>query len=347
MLELLQLATPEMEESSLNNRTETRKLFRTLVARVHPDKHPKDVERATRLCQDVQIFYDKCLTSTPKPKKKARTSSSPNSSACPFDFNASNKWPHIDFHKPHAAHGTTAELACMVAFQCINSRGAIAHGKKTELCYTNKYVTTEAKRLTSVRMVFDSFGGTKELDDIEDIKQELMSRGAVVSTSFCPSDGFLDANPTMGHQNDYLIIGWTQLPAGEVWLVRPLHQRGTVVPSPVHVAIGQFGIDECCLAPTNDFDNIPWEDGPYYDGNMKGCEEKWRTCTKIIFFLSSWAELEPIMKTVGTINTNSSSPNITIRNKEKIAHSRKGRLRSFGWIEEKKKWKLCFEFIDV
>ena len=78
MLELLQLATPRVEESSLDKDTEQRKLFRTLVVRVHPDKHPNDVERATRLCQDAKIFYDKCLTSLstspPGSRKKARTS---------------------------------------------------------------------------------------------------------------------------------------------------------------------------------------------------------------------------------------------------------------------------------
>lgn len=350
MLELLQLATPGVEESSFEG-TEQRKLFRTLVARVHPDKHPNDAERATRLCQDAQIFYDKCLTSLntspPGSRKKARTSSSPNSSAFPFDFNASNKWPHVEFHTPHLANGTTAELSCMVAFQCVNSRGAIAHGKKIELAYRSKAATEKAKTCTSVKMIFDTFGGTKELDGVDDIKRELVTRGPVVSTSFRPSDGFLRVNPTMGHQNDYLIIGWTQLPSGEVWLVQPLIQCGATISSPVYVAIGQFGIDECCLALTDDLENKPWESGPYYDeGNLHGIEEEWRTWPGINCCLNSLAELEPCIKEVGTIHTNS-PPNITIRNKEKIAHSRKAWLRSFGWNKEKKKWQVDFEFIDV
>ena len=346
MLELLQLATPGVEESSLYKGTEQRKLFRTLVARVHPDKHPKDVGRATRLCQDVKIFYDKCLTSLstspPGSRKKARTSYSPNSSAFPFEFNVSNKWPHIAFHTPRLAVGTTAELSCMVAYQCINSRGAIAHGKKIELVRRNK-----AKTHTSVRMIFDSYGGTKELGDIDDIKRELVTRGPVVSTSFRPSDGFLSANPTMGHQNDYLIIGWAQLPSGEVWLVQPLLRRGATISSPVHVAIGQFGIDECCLALTDNLENKSWEPGPYFDNDMHGAEEEWKTWSNINFPLNSLADLEPFMKEVGKIHTNAPPPHITIRNRKKIAHSRKARLRSFGWNKEKKKWQVDFDFIGV
>ena len=167
-----------------------------------------------------------------------------------------------------------------------------------------------------------------------------------MSTTFRPSDGFLSANPTMGHQNDYLIIGWTQLPAGEVWLVQPLIQRGATTSSLAHVAIGQFGIDECCLALTDDLENIPWESGPYYDGNMHKIEEKWKTWPGIKFPLNSLAELEPFMKEVGTIHTNE-PPHITIRNKEKIAHSRKAQLRSFGWNKEEKRWQVEFDFIDV
>ena len=351
MLELLQLATPRVEESSLDKDTDHRKLFRTLVVRVHPDKHPNDVERATRLCQDAKIFYDKCLTSLstspPGSRKKARTSYSPNSSIFPFEFNSSNKWPHMSFRTPRLANGTTAELSCLVAHQCVNSRGAVAHGKKIELAYRSKAATEKAKTCTSVRMIFEMFGGTKELGDIDDIKRELVTRGPVVSTSFRPSDGFLRVNPTMGHQNDYLIIGWAQLPSGEVWLVQPLIRRGATISSPVHVAIGQFGIDECCLALTDDLENKPWEPGPYFDRNLQKVEEEWRTWSDINCPLSSLAELEPFMKEVGMIRTKASPPHITIRNKEKIAHSRKARLRSFGWNKEEKVWQVDFDFIDV
>ena len=51
----------------------------------------------------------------------------------------------------------------MVAYQCINSRVAIAHGKQTELKYRNSAAIKNATLRTNVKMVFDFFGGTKEL----------------------------------------------------------------------------------------------------------------------------------------------------------------------------------------
>jgi len=46
LLTLLQLATPGLV--TLGNTTETKKIFRALLLRVHPDKHPND-KRATIL----------------------------------------------------------------------------------------------------------------------------------------------------------------------------------------------------------------------------------------------------------------------------------------------------------
>lgn len=134
LMELLQLATPELDESSLTNPSESKKLFRTLLTRVHPDKHPADSGRATRLCQDVKIFYESCgvSLSSPEPNRKKRKSGSPTSTAFPLEFRSKEKWPHIGFllrgvQEEHMADETVA--SCLVAYQCINARGAIAHGK--------------------------------------------------------------------------------------------------------------------------------------------------------------------------------------------------------------------------
>lgn len=55
VLLLLQLVKPTLQ--SLGSRTESGKVYKILLARVHPDKHPQDASRATRLCQAVQDFY--------------------------------------------------------------------------------------------------------------------------------------------------------------------------------------------------------------------------------------------------------------------------------------------------
>ena len=72
----------------------------------------------------------------------------------------------------------------MIAFKCINYRGAIAHGKKTELSYQYDCVVAWEKS-TNARDVFYNYGGgSKELKSIEEIKDEIMQNGPVVSSSF-------------------------------------------------------------------------------------------------------------------------------------------------------------------
>ena len=102
------------------------------------------------------------------------------------------------------------------------------------------------------------------------IKDELIKNGPVVSTSFCPSPAFIRDNSIQ--QRDILIVGWKQLPSGEAWIVQPLCKEGSRVSKVVCVAIGQYGIDDRCLAPRNSFDNKPWQSGPYYDTSMRGVE---------------------------------------------------------------------------
>ena len=89
---------------SLGNTNETKKTFKALLLRVHPDKHPGD-ERATRICQDVKTFYDDCLASTPARKKKKPSSythgSSPNSMGYALEFNVANRWSHIQYDYPY------------------------------------------------------------------------------------------------------------------------------------------------------------------------------------------------------------------------------------------------------
>ena len=128
--ELLQLATPGLDESTLNNPSGTQKLFRTLITRVHPDKHPKDVDRATRLCQDVKVYYDKCVAAQGQPKKKKRkVSMSPKSkTAFPLSFTIASSWPRVDFQRVQSVivkklGGLGLPLSSYVGYQCINMRG--------------------------------------------------------------------------------------------------------------------------------------------------------------------------------------------------------------------------------
>jgi len=167
LLALLQLATPGLE--GLGSADDSQKTFKTLLARVYPDKHPQDSTRATRLCQDAQAFYDSCmasssssssLSSSSPPKTKLNRNTSPRSVSYPLEFVVLNKWTHIEYHAPHTKPDMGEEqMSCAVAYQCVNARGAIAHGRKTENKFNNESVLKESVWSKSVEDVFSLLGG--------------------------------------------------------------------------------------------------------------------------------------------------------------------------------------------
>lgn len=151
--------------------------------------------------------------------------------------------------------------------QCMNARAGIVHGKQSEL----KYMDSKIKCRDSVNQFFIAKGGTKELHST------IMTNGPVVSTSFHPSWKFLSNNSIEKsnncHQDDILIVGWKTQP------LSLFHDGGCLI-QVVYVAIGQFGIDEYCLAPGSNFENCPWQRGPYYDIDnidSTNSEKQWRT----------------------------------------------------------------------
>lgn len=98
----------------------------------------------------------------------------------------------------------------------------------------------------NVKQVFDSeFGGTKELDNVDDIKEELMMNGPVVSVKFQLMDAYVDrlkgekgafvenlqltknedkgtgnGSKSSGVTHELLIVGWSLTPYGEAWKVQ-------------------------------------------------------------------------------------------------------------------------------
>mmetsp|Transcript_15268 Transcript_15268/g.34205 ORF Transcript_15268/g.34205 Transcript_15268/m.34205 type:complete len:396 (-) Transcript_15268:1318-2505(-) len=370
LLELLQLANPGLD--GLGAITEHNALFKSyikaLILRIHPDKHPiVDQSRVTRLIQDAHKYYDQCLAASPDPDPKRRRkqyASSPNKVSFPDEFNTLSKWQHMDISVPHAERGFMAgQMSTAVAYQCINARGAIAHGRKTGLRYGNKHMTKIFMK--TVDDIFLHHGGTKELNGPAEIKSELLMNGPVVSTSFCPSDAFWNTGSfdpfdqsDYGHQNDMLIVGWKQLASGEVWIVQPLYHDGGVCCQAAHVATGQFGIEERCVAPSNNFENQSWQPGPYFDCDMDTLVKKWQTwpITSVTTSVDSMNALDSLFKEIGTaqLSTLSSSSQqssfssrlITLRDKQKKAHSRKAFLRSITWDKTKSKFMIAFDFFE-
>lgn len=343
--ELLRLAVPSLTESAVIIESSRTKAFKTLQLRIHPDKHPSG--DTTKLFQDVKAFYARSCRNLCKIPKMKGNPNSPSSADCEFprDFHVQDKWPflHIGTLQPKAM-GVDDNLTAFSAALCINARGAIAHGQKTELTYTMGDMTN----LANVQHIFDSFGGAKQLTSIDEIKQELMENGPVVSTSFILSQAFLSAgeyykfplHSRVGKKHELLIVGWKLTAFGEVWLAKSL-RCGSYATETIQIAFGQFGVDDKCLAPTNSFENCPWQSGPYFDMDAISSSDEWMGWSVMTAHISS-TELEALARcfSIGLHAAIEQRSPLVIRDKNKVARSRLFRLTEIEWIIENARWEV-------
>ena len=154
----------------------------------------------------------------------------------PLEFDATVNWPHLQLthpkipsgadcdkhpHRNAGANNSTSKsdttsrhhinsdtLPAAQAFRCINSRGALAHGRPV----TRHFLWTDVlarKEHNSVEDVFDSVGkGTRELRTVEQIKDEIMTAGLVVSVSFCLNLAYLQQIDNVTSGNNTYQVGW-------------------------------------------------------------------------------------------------------------------------------------------
>lgn len=110
-----------------------------------------------------------------------------------FDAMEYPKIPANDEHdgtKGDSTSDVSNTLPSIQAFKCLNGRGALAHGRPI----TRHFVYTDVERpeFETVQDVFESIGkGTRELRSVDQIKEEILTQGPVVSTSFCLTDPYL------------------------------------------------------------------------------------------------------------------------------------------------------------
>ena len=284
-----------------------------------------------------------------------------------FEFDTRKKWKFLDraFDQPSfPVRGCLADgLSALVAYQCINSRGAIAHGRKTERFYSQEQVL---QKPASVHEKFSMRGGTKTLQGtdvagIEAIKAEIVTRGPVVSTSFVLTEAFAKRPENRGafllsqmaKCHPVLLIGWRVTNLGDLWLAQPL-KRGPSDNKKTAICIpfGQFGIDTTILAPLNSFEHVPWQNGPYFDHDMSAAPE-WRSWPSLRMHLSS-SELERFAECVtgsggtdggGLIGLHEKKSTFVVRHKEKFAQSRRCRLKEIRWDKKLGKWLVSFAFV--
>ena len=359
LLDLLGLATPGLTHRDIEKKSTS--AFRVLQARLHPDKHPQDSDRATALFQKVQNFYDECCEPSATSSFGANHDSF-RSSLMPFEFDAkASKWPYLSYNQPMLDNAALSneQVASLVAYQCVNTRGTIAHGKHAPSRFISQQVlATFQEEPFDVETIFNAWGGCKTMDGdgiIHEIKQEIFEHGPVVSTSFSFShnDGYFFPHlKGLVAQTAILIVGWKATEVGEAWLVQPLEtpmsaQGQYQQAHPIPIAFGQFGINETCLAPIDTFENCPWEEGPYVDISFSPeTSPVWRTWSGVQAPITTEQYIE-LTKELGRISFGPTQtlPAVTVRDKEFIARSERAQIDNIEWREETKEMIVSVTFV--
>ena len=235
--ELLVLSSPALTLEQVLNDNDRLEAMQKLMVNIHPSNFP-DNEDAQSLYEDVQAFYDACCKRMNEPdvvskvprsirSKRMRGRNTPSPTTVVesvVQFNVRQKWSFLtNWIRPLSPVKLTSGkvLAPLVAYQCINARGAIAHGKRPTLIYS--WENAYACNGMSVQDVLTKHGGFKTLsgEKIEEIKLEIIHNGPVVSFSFIPDKDF-----SKKHENSIvksrvkkhhycMIIGWKLTEYGE------------------------------------------------------------------------------------------------------------------------------------
>lgn len=357
LLLLLQLASPQITLQTLNSDDDRIHAMKQLLLQIHPSNFP-DNEDALSIYEDVQSFYEACcenLTDNTSKKSRRRKNSPRASPTSVIDsvvqFHVRQKWPWLDgYLRPLAPHMLTSGkiLAPLVAYQCINCRGAIAHGKRPSLIYSWDNVMSMANH--SVMDVLQKHGGYKSIlgRKVEDIKVEIIQNGPVISYSFTPSSSFAREHEESIVQSRVkkhhycMIIGWKLTEYGEVWLVQSYN--GSEI---LQIPVGQSSIEETILAPKNSFLFVTWQDGPYYDKDMTDFKG-WHQYKEFSMVMKSH-DLEELAEIFGERPFHeviSDRIRFVIRDKKKNAHSRSCFIDRLQWDRDLKVWHVVCKFID-
>jgi hypothetical protein len=358
LLLLLEIVSPNITLEQLQNDEDRLKAMKQLLVQIHPSNFPSN-EDALNIYEDVQTFYDACCENMTinDGKKLRRRKKSPR--ALPtsvvdsvVQFHVRQKWPWIGgYLRPLPPDDLTSGkiLAPLVAYQCINCRGAIAHGKRPSLIFSWENVISMANH--SVMDVLEKHGGYRSIvgRKVDDIKVEIIKNGPVISFSFTPTSSFARdhsesiVKSRIKKHHYCMIIGWKLTEYGEVWLVQSYN--GSEI---LQVPVGQSAIEETILFPKNNFLFVTWQQGPYYDRDMTNYRG-WHQYEELSLILKSH-ELEELAELFGERPFHeviSERTRFVVRDKKKNAHSRSCFIDRLKWDKDLKAWDVVFKFIDL
>ncbi|KAI2493678.1 hypothetical protein MHU86_20857 [Fragilaria crotonensis] len=282
--QLLASADPDVTDEDLDDETIRTRVLKELRKRVHPDKHPND-DTATGIFQDVPPFYEACCRRLHLP---VGASSSQNTQ------------PPL-----RRRSGASCQTWSILWLEQGDSRAQWYNGR-----------TIVAEEISGACRFGEDINNTSTSTIANEIKEELMTRGPVVSVSFVLSPvlkqhggaAVADAffwQQRMNQTHAVMIVGWKLTAFGEVWLVHPPRASAAIAKHKsisdilIPIAFGQFGIDTLCLAPASDLLDKAWQPGPFLDLNLSKWPDKWMDWKKCDVHLTA-NELQRLSECLGT-----------------------------------------------
>ncbi len=332
--------------------------MKNLLVLVHPSNFPDNPD-AQNIYEDVQTFYDACCTAMNEEKSgktnrwlQRKNNKSPNTVVeSVVQFNVRQKWHWLEgYLRPLSPSKVESGkiLAPLIAYQCINCRGAIAHGKRPSLIYSWENVETSTGK--SIMEILDKHGGYRSITggQVDEIKIEIIKNGPVISFSFIPSTSFAKEHSDsivksrIKKHHYAIIVGWKLTEYGSVWLVQSYDAK-----SLMEVPVGRCSIDETILVPRDDYSNVTWQSGPYYDKDMSSFKG-WLQFESITLVLKSGdlEELAEVFEEKPFGEVIQEQVRFVIRDKKRYAHSRSCVIQNLKWEKDIKAWKVICSFND-
>lgn len=310
LFRLLKLGTPDFAEAAIDDETRRNRAFKKVRRFVHPDKNK--CKGSTKLFQDVTKFYEDCVEHM-KTSKRSRLGNEEKKASVSVGFQVHDKWPFLVTQVNQAMDETvtSATLAAYVSAQCLNCRGAIAHGQPLERYFRSRDLQSRA----TVQDIFKDFGGGVKVipEVVGAIQEEIKTNGPVVSTGF-----------RAWNSREALLLGWK----GNCWLALPVTGNELV-----EIPFGQYGAERGVVAPLSTFTGCTFQSGPYIDLESLPDSGEWMNFKSMTVELSDASIITHLAHCLGGQSSQSADEIKTacfvIRNARVPAHSRTFVVRHF------------------
>lgn len=211
----------------------------------------------------------------------------------PLEWHVRDYWPYLEERGetslPYLPDGEKEDLQAWAAaaMAVINMRGAAWHGRTPTRFYSMDDMYKWGGETQEPSAVFDKhFGGHRVLDDVTQIKEELMANGPVAASYLRKSS-----------ERNGVLLGWERVRGGkEVWILRESWGRGSGKKTK-KIKVGSRGIEDNVVAPEMSMSEKRWQRGRVWEKDFNGflphdLEKKGKNWEELDEFLYNCSGLE-------------------------------------------------------